>query len=102
MRYNYAIIVRRKYLNMVKTHWADLDTDGRRLERIIKICETKMKSETDDNIKLAYIDRIIKASGQKLQVTDMMYGIKMLRRLAEKSFTEEITEQKLKELKQIK
>ncbi len=85
---------------MVKSAWTDLDCDGRRLERIIKFCETMiMKNDKDNDLVLAYIDRLIKATTSKVQITDMLMGIKVLRRLAEKEYIHELTHEKLIKLK---
>jgi hypothetical protein len=70
--------------------WTNLNQDGRRLERIIKLCETNIKNQTtkdvaqDDDIVLAYIDRLIKATNQKTHVVDLVMGISHLRKIAER------------------
>ena len=76
---------------MVKNHWSNLNSDGRRLERIIKLCETNIKkamgdnpSQTDNDLVLAYMDRLIKATNQKSHIADLVLGISHLRKLAEK------------------
>jgi len=87
---------------MVKSAWTDLDCDGRRYERVIKFCETRMvqcDKEGNNDLVLAYIDRLIKASVAKVQLTDMLMGIKVLRRLAEKQYITELTHEKLTALK---
>jgi len=89
---------------MVKSAWTDLDCDGRRLERVIKFCETMLNKELkgeklNHDIILAYIDRIVKATATKVQLTDMLMGIKVLRRLAEKQYIAELTHEKLIALK---
>lgn len=68
------------------THsWTNLNADGRRLERIIKLCETNIKNrDGDDKLVLAYIDRLIKATGQKAHIVDLVMGISHLRKIAEK------------------
>jgi hypothetical protein len=67
--------------------WTDLSADGRRLERIIKLCETKIATNSaanNDDLTLAYIDRLIKASHQKERFADLILGISHLRKVAEK------------------
>lgn len=83
------------------TGWLDIDVDGRRLERIIKLCETMItKYMTNDNdLVLAYIDRLVKASSQKAHMQDMALNINMLIRLAEKTNADEIVQLKLKAIK---
>jgi hypothetical protein len=70
---------------MVKNHWTNLNADGRRLERIIKLCETNIINiKGDDDLILAYIDRLIKATNQKSHIVDLVLGISHLRKVAEK------------------
>lgn len=69
----------------MKNSWTNLNLDGRRLERIIKLCETKIGNNlNNDDLALAYIDRLIKASHQKERVADLVMGISHLRKIAEK------------------
>jgi len=49
--------------------WHDIFTDGRRLEKIIRFCETMIfKKDIDEQLKLSYIDRMIKATRQKVEI----------------------------------
>jgi len=57
-------------------NWTDLNKDGRRLNRIIRQLESKIKNETSDEMKLAYIDRIIKATHEKSQLAQIILGVK--------------------------
>ena len=89
---------------MTKTRgWLDLDADGRRMERICKFCETmidkELKKGGDNDIILAYIDRLVKSSNMKLNIQDLVIGFKQLRRLAEKEYTKELTHEKLLEIR---
>jgi len=68
--------------------WLNLNADGRRLERIIKLCETNIAKALDEDppnhdLVLAYIDRFIKTEAQKVRVVDLVLGISHLRKLAE-------------------
>jgi|TARA_R110000824_G_scaffold43800_6_gene127913 hypothetical protein len=76
---------------MAQDTWTNLNNDGRRLERIIKLCETNISkamganpSQTDHDLVLAYIDRLVKATTQKAHVVDLVLGISHLRKVAEK------------------
>jgi len=70
--------------------WTNLSQDGRRIERIIKLCETMIEKELilnekkDHDIILAYIDRLIKAKAVKIKITDLVLGISHTRKLVEK------------------
>ena len=68
---------------MAHDTWTNLNNDGRRLERIIKLCETNI-SKADHDLVLAYIDRLVKATTQKTHVVDLVLGISHLRKVAEK------------------
>jgi len=88
--------------------WTNIDRQGRRMSTTIKLCETMIEkylkagkddaTKIDHDIILAYMDRMIKASVHQSHLTDMKLNLKLLRRLAEKKYLEQITEIKLKEL----
>lgn len=72
---------------MVRSSWTNLSSDGRRIERIIKLCETEIATaliERNHDLVLAYIDRLVKASHQKERFADLVMGISHLRKIAEK------------------
>ena len=57
--------------------WSDLNKDGQRLERIIKQCETKFNQYTqDDDLRLAYLDRLLKATHQKTIVVETVLNVR--------------------------
>ena len=85
--------------------WTDIDVQGRRINKIVKLCETnvvnllKIKdTDRDNDLILAYMDRLIKASTHLQSITDMVLDIKMLRKLALKKHADQILEDKLKAL----
>jgi len=59
----------------MEQNWTDLNKDGRRLNRIIRQLETKIKNEQNDEMKLAYIDRIIKCTHEKVQIAHVILGV---------------------------
>ena len=72
-----------------KKSWTDLAVDGRRLERVIRLCETEISKNLENqnhDMILAYIDRLIKATAQKEKLADIVLGINHLRKLAEKKY----------------
>ena len=86
----------------MRSSWLDLDKDGRRMERICKLCESHIAmymEQKNPDLVLAFIDRLIKASHMKLQTQDLVIGLKQLRRLAEKEYSKELTHEKLVELR---
>ncbi len=59
--------------------WDDIYTDGRRLEKIIRFCETMIfKKNIDEQLKLSYIDRMIKATRQKVEIVDKVLGVEFI------------------------
>ena len=73
--------------------WTNLNQDGLRLERIIKLCETEMVKALKDvnhDLVLAYMDRLIKATHQKERVVDLVMGISHLRKIAEKKLEQPV------------
>jgi len=67
--------------------WHDIFTDGRRLEKIIRFCETMIfKTDIDEQLKLSYIDRMIKATHQKIEIVQIELGVKHLIREREKRY----------------
>ncbi len=63
---------------MANTKWSDLNCDGRRLERIINDMETKYLKVSDVDLKLAYLDRLLKATHEKALIADRVLGVKKL------------------------
>ena len=70
----------------MNTNWADLNRDGRRLERLIKWCESNLETELDLGRKFGYFDRLLKATHEKREIVDIVLGVKKLRKEAEKLF----------------
>ena len=57
-------------------NWLDLYRDGRRLNRIIRQMESRLKNETEDDVCFALIDRIIKCTHEKAQIAHVVLGVK--------------------------
>jgi len=70
----------------MEQNWADLNKDGRRLNRIIRQLESKIKNETNDELKLAYIDRLIKCTHEKTHLAEIVLGVKEVLKEAKKRF----------------
>ena len=88
---------------MVRTAWMDIDQQGRRMQRIVKLCESMIekelkKKDADHDLILAYMDRLVKSSHHQSQLTDMNLKLNMLVKLAEKKHGDKILEQSLKEI----
>ena len=67
-------------------NWLDLYRDGRRLNRIIRQMETKLKNETDNDVALAFIDRIIKCTHEKVQIAQVVLGVKEILKEAKQKY----------------
>jgi hypothetical protein len=90
---------------MVKSSWNDIDAQGRKMAKIVRLCESfvdrelkKSESERNHDLILAYMDRLIKSSAHQAQLTNINLKLNMLFKLAEKKYADEITEQGLREL----
>jgi len=70
---------------MVNTAWYDINRDGRRLDRIIKMVYTKAMNEQDHTMQMAYIDRLIKATNTKVNIAETVLNIKQILAEARKS-----------------
>jgi len=72
--------------------WHDIYTDGRRLEKIIKFCETMIfKKDIDEQLKLSYIDRLIKVTRQKVEIVDKVLGVEFIMKNGTKRITKHTT-----------
>ena len=65
--------------------WTDITADGRKLNRIINHMYTKILKTDDDYLKLAYIDRLIKAINSKVPLAFIMLGLDTVIRKAKKA-----------------
>ena len=62
----------------MRTKWSDLNRDGRRLEAIIRDMNTKYWTIQDPELKLAYADRLLKATHEKVVISDRVLGVQKL------------------------
>lgn len=60
---------------MTNTNWHDLYRDGRRLETIIKAMHSKAKNAKNPILQLAYVDRIIKATHEKVEIAKVVLKV---------------------------
>ena len=61
----------------LKQNWTDLNKDGRRMDRIIRKCMSEFTSKTKgDDYKLAYLDRLLKATVTKQSLAITVLGVK--------------------------
>jgi hypothetical protein len=56
---------------VARSKWDNTDKEGRRLEKIIRLCETNIVNNSDNNdLVLAYLDRLIKATHTKIELIE--------------------------------
>ena len=67
------------------TEWSDLNKDGRRLEKIILQMDTKIAKTKNDDLKLAYIDRLIKATHVKAGIAETVLNVRNILKAAQKN-----------------
>ena len=63
---------------MVTTAWSDLNKDGRRLEAIIRDMNTKYWKENNPDMQFSYVDRILKATHEKVAIANQVLAVKQL------------------------
>ncbi len=66
--------------------WHDLYTDGKRLNRIIRYLETKMKKAIDDDKIIRYANSIAFITAKKIEITDKVLGVEFIVKNAEKNY----------------
>jgi hypothetical protein len=59
-----------------KQNWTDLNRDGRRMDRIMKLCMGKfLNQEISDELRLAYVDRVLKCTEIKHRLAKTVLGV---------------------------
>jgi len=77
---------RNKKETKMNQNWTDLNKDGRRLNRIIRQLETKIKNEANDEMKLAYVDRLIKCTHEKTHLAEIVLEVNKVLKEARQRF----------------
>ncbi len=58
--------------------WTNLFVDGRRLDRIIRILEKKLKKATEDEKIIKYANSITYLTSKKVELVNLVLGVKDL------------------------
>jgi len=66
--------------------WHDLYTDGKRLNRIIRILVTKMKKATDDDKIIRYANSIAYITAKKVEIVDKVLGVEEIVKGAKRDY----------------
>ena len=69
--------------------WAELPIDGRRINRIIRYLETKLKKSTDDDKIIKYANSIAFLTGKKIEIVDKVLGVNHILKSAEKRYNKQ-------------
>ena len=76
------------------TGWSDLNNDGRRLERILKSCESQANTYFEKGnyeMYFSFIDRIIKVTPVKATIARYVLGVdELLKDAKKKAGTQEL------------
>jgi len=59
-------------------NWTNLFADGRRLNRIIRLLETKLKKAQDDDKIIKYANSIAYLTSKKIEIVDRCLGVQYL------------------------
>jgi len=80
----------------MKQNWLDLYIDGRRLNKIIRFLETKMKKSDDEDSIIRFANSIAYLTTKKIEIVDRVLAVKHLLKIknntenpSEKYFIEE-------------
>ncbi len=66
--------------------WTDLNQDGKRLNRIIRILETKLKKTEDDDKTIKIANSICYLTSKKVEIADRVLGVSHLVKKLEKKY----------------
>ncbi len=70
----------RKKVQKMSDRWTNLFVDGRRLDRIIRILEKKLKKATDDEKIIKYANSITYVTSKKVELVNLVLGVKDLQK----------------------
>lgn len=62
----------------MNSSWLDINIDGRRLNRVIRLLETKLNKATDEDTIVRYANSIAFITGKKIEIVDRVLGVKEL------------------------
>jgi len=69
--------------------WHDLYTDGKRLNRIIRYLETKMKKAIDDDKIIRYANSIAFITAKKVEIADKVLGVEFIVKGHERNYNKQ-------------
>lgn len=67
-------------------NWTDLNKDGKRLDRHLRMLDRKLKKTTDDDKILKICSSICYITSKKLEIVNIVLGIGHLRKELEKKY----------------
>jgi len=73
----------------VGSAWQDLYIDGKRLNRIIRYLETKMKKATDDDKIIRYANAIAYITAKKVEIADKVLGVEFIVKGHERNYNKQ-------------
>ncbi len=71
-------------------NWTDIDKDGRRLDRILRLLERKLKKTTEDDKIIRYCNSICYITSKKLELVNIVLGVRELIKQGEKKYGKEM------------
>ncbi len=74
----------RKKVQKMSDRWTNLFVDGRRLDRIIRILEKKLKKATEDEKIIKYANSITYVTSKKTEMVDKVLGVQYILKRDEK------------------
>jgi len=71
-------------------NWTDLNKDGRRLDRHLRMLERKLKKTTDDDKIIKYCNSICYITSKKIELVNIVLGVRELIKQGEKKYGKEM------------
>ena len=67
-------------------NWTDLNKDGKRLDRLLRMMERKLKKTIDDDKIIKYCNSICYLTSKKIELVNIVLGLDELMKKAEKKY----------------
>ena len=81
-----SFMVTNKKGDKMTQNWTDLNIDGRRLDRHLRMLDRKLKKTTDDDKIIKICNSICYITSKKIELVNIVLGVNHLRKKMEKKF----------------
>ena len=67
-------------------NWTDIDKDGRRLDRLLRLLDRKLKKTIDDDKIIKYCNSICYITSKKIELVNIVLGVRELLKQGERKY----------------